>query len=84
MGVELLTTGGKLIQFGFAGLCIILLAILVWLLDKLIKILQERAVADSRHAVALEALTKEVGEIKGLQIEAKDHLLSRPCIAARK
>lgn len=70
-----------LIQYGFAGFSLILLAVLIWLIRELLLVLKEnnRVIAENTHAISsVDANTKSTFNI---MVEIKDELLKRPCIA---
>lgn len=73
-----------LIQWGFAGLCLILLGILVWLIRQLLEVLKEnnRVIAMNTQAIQKVGVTAE--STLEVAIELKNELLRRPCIAQFK
>ena len=66
-----------LVQAGFLGLSAVLLAILVWLVQKLVCALRE----SSR---VIQGNTEVLRELLKLNRCVHDKLLSRPCIATRE
>lgn len=70
-----------LIQWGFAGLCIILLGILVWLIRQLLEVLKEnnRVIAMNTQAIGKVGITAD--STLEVAVELKNELLRRPCIA---
>ena len=68
------------IQYGFAGFCIVLLAINVWLMNKFCLLLKDVTNVLSKNNDLIETLNKTGNEHKNLLINIKDCLLSRPCI----
>jgi len=70
-----------LIQYGFAGFSIVLLAVLIWLIRELLSVLKEsnKVIAENTQAIKyVGTVTKNTFEI---MVEVKDELLKRPCIA---
>jgi len=70
-----------IIQYGFAGLCVVLLAILVWLVRELLSVMRENNAvisANNQAIVAVQATAKATFDVS---IECKDKLVERPCIA---
>lgn len=70
-----------LIQYGFAGFSLILLAVLVWLIRELLFVLKanNRVIAENTHAI--ETVDKSTTNTFEIMVEIKDELLKRPCIA---
>jgi len=70
-----------LIQYGFAGFSLILLAVLIWLIRELLSVLKEnnKVIAENTHAI--NSVDKSTKETFGIMVEIKDELLKRPCIA---
>lgn len=73
-----------LIQFGFAGLSIILLGILVWLIRQLLDVLKENSRVISMNTQAIKEVGDTAKSTLDLSIEMKNELLRRPCIAQFK
>ena len=69
------------IQYGFAGLSIILLSFIFWLVRQLIMLLKENNKVISENTAAINNLTKNSNDQLKLQRDISDKLLSRPCIA---
>jgi len=79
--MEPTTIMGPVIQYGFAGFSLILLAILVWLIRELLTVLKtnNRVIAENTQAIKyVSTITKNTF---GIMVEIKDELLKRPCIA---
>lgn len=70
-----------LIQWGFAGLCLILLGILVWLIRQLLEVLKEnnRVISMNTDAIGKVGVTAE--NTLDITVELKNEMLRRPCIA---
>ena len=77
---EAVDIGAPWIQFGFAGFSIVLVGIIVWLIKRLLAILQQTndIIAANTNAIC------EVGKMTKVQSElvrtVHDQLLSRPCL----
>lgn len=67
-------------QYGFAGFCLILLAINVWLMNKFCLLLSDVTNVLSKNNDLISTINREGNEHKALLINIKDCLLSRPCI----
>jgi hypothetical protein len=72
------------IQYGFAGFCVVLLAILVWLITQLLKILKENNIVISTNTAAITRVDGHSEATLKVAIECKEELLKRPCIAKFK
>ena len=70
-----------IIQCGFAGLSVILLAFLAWLVKRLIIILEKTTNIIKENTNVINSLKEESGEVKDLVIDLNNKLLARPCIA---
>ena len=69
------------IQYGFAGLCVILLGILVWLVKQLLGVIDRNNEVIATNTLAIQAVDANTKEAKDVTIELKDELYRRPCIA---
>ena len=69
------------IQFGFAGLCVILLAFLAWLVRRLITLLEKTTTIIKENSNIINTLKEESGEVKEIVVDLKEKIISRPCIA---
>jgi len=70
-----------LIQYGFAGFSLILLAVLIWLIRELLSVLKENNRVIAENSQAIKSVDKSTKDTFGIMIEIKDQLLTRPCIA---
>lgn len=75
--------GNPIIQYGFAGMCVVLLVFLAWLVKRLLAVLEKTTEVIRENTLVIGSLKDESGEMKDLVIEIKDKLNSRPCIARR-
>lgn len=72
-----------IVQWGFAGMCGILLAIIVWLIQKLLNVIDcsNRVIGD-HNEIYRESICM-MKEMRELQIHIKDDLYRRPCLKDR-
>ena len=76
--------GSKLIQCGFAGMCVILICIVVWLVKRLLDVLEKNTLAFCANMEAINNNTKMIEDQKIISKEMKDLLLTKPCISERR
>ena len=72
------------IQYGFLGFSVVLLGVVIWLIKRLLAVLEatDRIIAANTEAINdLIALTTD---LMALNRSVHDKLLSRPCIAERE
>ena len=69
------------IQFGFAGLSLILIAIIVWLIRQLLTLLGETNKIIAANTAAISGIAVQVADELRLLRTTHDLLLARPCIA---
>ena len=70
-----------IVQYGFAGLSAVLLAILVWLINKMLGLLEKTNQIISDNTDAIRDVDKRTGEELKLLRSVHDKLISRPCMA---
>lgn len=68
-------------QLGFAGFSFVLLCILIWLIRELLKILKDTNHVISTNTDAIHTITAKTEDVFEIQVQLKDKLNSRPCIA---
>lgn len=73
-----------IIQYGFAGLSIILLAFLAWLVKRLLSVLEKTTNVIAENSNVIAALKQETDESKKMLNNIYDKLISRPCIASKE
>ena len=78
MGPNLLS---PIVQYGFAGFSAVLLVILVWLIKKLLDLLEKTNQIISDNTQAIRNVDERTGEELKLLRAVHDKLLSRPCLA---
>lgn len=75
------TVMSPLIQYGFAGFSLILLAVLIWLIRELLKVLKENNKVIAENTQAIKAVDQHTSDTFDIMVSIKDQLLKRPCIA---
>lgn len=70
-----------IIQYGFAGFSLILLAVLVWLIRELLIVLKANNRVIAENTQAIKSVDKNTTATFDIMVEIKDELLKRPCIA---
>lgn len=80
-----LTVMEPYVQWGFAGFCFVIFAVLmfviVWLVGKLLIILKETNAVIAGNTSAINAVHTTADETKILMSDIRDQLLQRPCLA---
>jgi hypothetical protein len=69
------------VQYGFAGFCVILLGILVWMIKQLLTVLKENNKVIATNTQAIQAVHSITEETRDITIDVKDTLNRKPCIA---
>lgn len=72
------------VQYGFAGMCAALLGIIVWLIQKLLDVIDKNNNVIAEHTKLLSSFSKTLTDTIDLQVELKDKLNTRPCIRGDK
>lgn len=78
---ESVSVMSPLIQYGFGGLCLILIAVIVWLISRLLKILEETNKVITANTAAVAKVNDKADTLSAATYELKDELLRRPCVA---
>lgn len=73
-----------LVQHGFVGLSGILLAIMVWLIRRLLGLLGETSKVIAENTSAIRSLDWRSAEMMDLTRGMRDRLIARPCIAGHE
>jgi len=76
-----LTIMAPLLQYGFAGMCVILIGIIIWLINRLLGILEKTNNIIAENTSAISQVGQQTSETFKVVIECKDKIISRPCIA---
>ena len=76
-----------IVQWGFAGFAAVLLGLIVWLVRRLLGLLEhtDDVIAANTTAIRalgsrLDAIDERAGESLTVQRDVRDRLLSRPCL----
>ena len=73
-----------IVQYGFAGLCAVLLGIIVWLIKELLVSMRDtRMVLDKNNQVIAD-LSELTRDMLKLNRDVHDKILARPCIARKE
>ncbi len=72
------------IQYGFAGFCLLLLGIIVWLMRQLLAVLKQTNQIIAANTDVIERVDSRTGELLTLNRSLHDKLIARPCIAVKE
>ena len=78
--IEVIELWSPLIQGGFAVFALLLLAVNVWLVKQLLKVLKDNSQVIAGNTRAIESVANIAGDTKDLMQEIRDELLKRPCL----
>jgi len=70
-----------IVQYGFLGFSGVLLGILVWLIRRLLSVLERNTEVIANSISTTDNLTHMVAELLTLNRTVHEKLISRPCIA---
>jgi hypothetical protein len=73
-----------IMQYGFAGMCAVLLMILVWLIRNLIKLLEKTNQIISANTQAICQVDQHSLEALKLMRDTHDKIIARPCVARKE
>ena len=73
-----------IIQYGFAGMCAVLVMIIVWLIKKLLALLEQTNRIIAANTQVIGDVDNRTGDELKLLRQLYDKVISRPCIAARE
>jgi len=77
-----------IIQYGFAGLSVVLLGFLAWLVKRLLSVLEKttKVIAENTSVIGSQGqeVQKELSEVKELTIDIHNMMLQRQCVARDK
>lgn len=71
-------------QYGFAGLCFVLIGVICWLMRQVIDVLRATNQVIERNTAAIDKMNIATGRVERSLHELRDELLKRPCIAREK
>lgn len=69
------------IQWGFAGLSIVLLGILVWLIKQLLNVMDKNNEVIAANTQAIQRVDGHAEDTLEVAVELKNELYKRPCLA---
>ena len=69
-----------IIQYGFAGMCGILLGILVWLISKLLAILEKTNAVIAANTEAIKVVQGHTSETITILKDLRDRILQLKCV----
>ncbi len=72
------------VQYGFVGFSAALLAVVVWLINRLLQVLDANNKIISSNTAAIRDLTQLTRDLLQINRTMHDKLLTRPCIATRE
>jgi len=72
------------IQYGFAGMSMLLVGVIVWLIGRLLKLLDETNKIIAANTEAIHDVGETSRDSMRLTRQLHDKLISRPCIAERE
>ena len=73
-----------LVQYGFAGFAAVLLGLVIWLIRKLLGVLERNSEVIARNTDAIRDLTSMTHDLLKLNRSLHDKIISRPCIAKQE
>ena len=73
-----------IVQYGFVGFAAVLLGIVVWLIQKLLAVLDANNRIIAANTEAIRDLTGMTADLMKLSRSLHDKIISRPCIAAKE
>jgi uncharacterized membrane protein YccC len=72
-----------IVQYGFAGFAVVLLAVLVWLIKQLLSLQEKTNRLIEANIEAIRELSNRTGDELKLIRELRDRLLARPCLISK-
>jgi hypothetical protein len=72
-----------IVQCGFAGMCAILLAIVVWLISQLLKVIRDNNTVIARNNELVSGVIQQLGRQEEQHATIARHLAERPCLWGR-
>ena len=70
-----------IVQYGFLGFSVVLLGVVIWLIHKLLGMLEETNKIIAANTKAISDLSTLANDLLVLNRSVHDKLISRPCIA---
>lgn len=72
-----------IVQCGFAGMCAILLAIVVWLISQLLSVIRENNKVIAKNNELVSGVIIQLGRQEDQHADISRHLAERPCLWGR-
>lgn len=72
------------IDYGFAGFAAVLLGVVIWLIKKLLAVLEANNKIIAANTEAIRDLTSTTSDLLKLNRSLHDKIISRPCIATQE
>ena len=69
------------VQYGFLGFSVVLLGVVIWLIRKLLDVLEANNRIIAANTEAIRDLTSTTSDLLHLNRSLHDKIISRPCIA---
>ena len=76
--------GQPIVQFGFVGFSAVLLGLVIWLIKRLLAVLDANTRVIEANTAAIRDLTSMTSDLLKLNRSLHDKLISRPCIAHKE
>jgi len=76
---ETTTIMQPIMQFGFAGLCVALLGIVIWLIKQLLAVIDRNNIVVMGNTQAIMAVDKNAKDARDIALELKNEIIRRPC-----
>ncbi len=73
-----------IVQYGFLGFSAVLLGLVIWLIKKLLVVLERNSEVITRNTEAIRGLTSMTCDLLKLNRSLHDKIISRPCIAKQE
>jgi len=72
------------VQYGFLGFSAVLLGVVIWLIRRLLGVLEANNRVISANTEAIRDLMRMTGDLMTINRSLHDKIISRPCIAAKE
>ena len=73
-----------IVQYGFLGFSAVLLGIVVWLITRLLRVLEGTSPITAASTEASKEQTRMIADLLNLNRSLHDKIISRPCIASKE
>jgi len=68
-------------QYGFAGLCFVLIGVICWLAKQILAVLKETNEVIAKNSATIDKLHTSTSRVETAINKLRDELLKRPCLA---